>query len=186
MFKPPLIYCALLFVLIYTSACENDLSKVKAIELKQKGEVEITKVAEIIYSDSAHVKAKINTPIIYHYKTTTPYYEMPKGIEIIFYDLNQKQTSKVTSDYAIRREDQKMVELKKNVVATNAEGSTFKSEELIWDENLKRFYSNQLVTINTEKDAITGPGFWANEDFSYYEIKQGSGSFRFNEDGLNP
>jgi LPS export ABC transporter protein LptC len=168
------------------AACgENDLSKVKEIELKQKGEVEITKVAEIIFSDSTHVKAKINTPILYHHKTTTPFYEMPKGIEILFYDKDLKQTSKVTSEYAIRRESQKIVELKKNVVATNAEGSTFKSEELIWDENLKRFYSNQLVTINTGKDQITGPGFWANEDFSYYEIKQGSGSFRFNE-GLQP
>jgi hypothetical protein len=60
--------------LILFTACENDLSKVKEIELKQKGDVEITKGAQIIYSDSAYVKAKLNTPLLYHYKTAAPYY----------------------------------------------------------------------------------------------------------------
>lgn len=181
MFKSALNIFLLASSLFLFAACENDLSKVKAIEIKQKGEVEITKQAEIIYSDSAKVRAKLKTPILYNHKTSTPYYEMPKGIEVIFYDANLKQTSKVTSDYAIRKENQKVVELKKNVVAVNAEGRTFKSEELIWDENLKKFYSNKVVTINTDKATISGTSFWATEDFSYYEIKQGAGPIQFNQ-----
>ncbi|HET8829204.1 MAG TPA: LPS export ABC transporter periplasmic protein LptC [Pelobium sp.] len=172
----------LLGCFILVSCGGNDLSEVKEIELKQKEDIEITKGAEIIYSDSANVKAKLTTPILYHHKTNTPYYEMPKGIKVIFFDKDLKQTSTVTSDYAIRKENQRIVELRKNVVATNAEGKTFKSDELIWDENLKRFYSNKLVTINTDGNLITGPGFWSNEDFSYYEIKQGSGTFNFKDD----
>ncbi|MBU0697654.1 MAG: LPS export ABC transporter periplasmic protein LptC [Bacteroidetes bacterium] len=164
------------------AACENDMSKVKQIELKQKEEIEITKGAEIIYSDSARVKARLTTPILYNHKTAkNPFYEMPKGIVVIFYDDNLKQTSKVTSEYAIRKENEKIIELKKNVVATNAEGKTFKSEELIWDENLKRFYSNRVVTITTDKATISGTSFWATEDFSYYEIKQGAGPIQFNQ-----
>jgi LPS export ABC transporter protein LptC len=112
---------------------------------------------------------------------------MPQGIEVVFFDENLKQTSKVTSDYAIRKENQKIVELQRNVVAVNAEGRTFKSEELIWDENLKRFYSNKVVTIITDKATISGTSFWATEDFSYYEIKQGAGPIQFNGDmGLTP
>ncbi len=176
--------------LIILGSCENDLSKVKEIEKKQKGEVEITKGAQIIYSDSAHVKAKLNAAIIYHFKTATPYYEMPQGIEVLFFDKDLKQTTKVTSKYAIQRENQKIIQLKKEVVATNAEGSTFESEELIWDENTKKFYSNLPVTITLNKGLptqkiINGPGFWANEDFSYYEIRQGSGVFNFKGDGIS-
>ncbi|MBC7655258.1 MAG: LPS export ABC transporter periplasmic protein LptC [Oligoflexus sp.] len=183
------IFIFSLTLMIFAS-CENDLSKVKEIEKKQKGEVEITKGAEIIYSDSAYVKAKLTTPILYHYKTATPYYEMPKGIEILFFDKNLKQTTKVTSKYAIQRENQKIIQLKKNVVVVNAEGSTFESEELIWDENTKKFYSNLPVTITLNKGLptqkiINGPGFWANEDFSYYEIKQGSGVFNFKGNGIS-
>lgn len=182
MFKRAKYILIIPFIFVIFTACKNDLKKIKELELKQKGEVEITKQAEIIYSDSARVKAKIKTPILYHYKTTLPYYEMPKGIEVIFYDDNLNQTSKVTSDYAIRKENQKIVELRKNVVATNNKGETFKSEELIWDENQKRFYSNLLVSVITDKATISGTSFWAKEDFSYYEIKQGAGPIQFNQD----
>lgn len=168
-------------ILIFT-ACENDLNSVRAIELRQQGEVEFTKQAEIIYSDSARVKAKLKTPELYNHKTKDPYYEMPKGIEIVFYDEFLKQSSKVTSEYAIRKENQKIIELRKNVIAVNNKGETFKSEELIWDENLKRFYSNKVVNISTNKATISGTSFWATEDFSYYEIVQGAGPIQFNED----
>lgn len=163
------------------TGCENDLSNVRAIELRQQGEVEFTKQAEIIYSDSARVKAKLKAAELYHHKTKDPYYEMPKGIEVIFFDEFQKQTSKVTSEYAIRKENQRTIELRKNVVAVNNKGETFRSEELIWDENQKRFYSNKVVNISTNKATISGTSFWATEDFSYYEIVQGAGPIQFNE-----
>jgi LPS export ABC transporter protein LptC len=163
------------------AGCESDLKKVKEIELKQNGELETTKQAEIIYSDSTYVKAVLKAPILNHYKTNTPYYEMPKGIEVTFYDKYLKQTTKVTSDYAIQKENQKIIHLKRNVVATNIKGDTFKSEELIWDENQRRFYSNLPVIITTEKTDIHGPGFWANESFTYYEITQGTGAFEVDE-----
>ena len=163
------------------SGCENDLSNVRAIELRQQGEVELTTNAEIIYSDSAHVKAKLKAPKLFHHKTKDPYYEMPKGIEVVFFDAFLKQSSKVTSDYAIRKENQRTIELRKNVVAVNNKGETFRSEELIWDENQKRFYSNKVVNISTNKATISGTSFWATEDFSYYEIVQGAGPIQFNE-----
>lgn len=168
--------------LLFT-ACENDLSKVKQIELKQKEEVETTIGAQIIYSDSAKVKAKLTTPLLINHKSLKdPYYDMPKGITVVFYDDSLHESSRVTADSAIRKVNQKIVELHRNVVATNAKGQTFKSEELIWDENLKKFYSNRVVTITTDKATISGTSFWANEDFSYYEIKQGAGPIEFNDD----
>jgi LPS export ABC transporter protein LptC len=171
------------FFVVFTilTGCENDLSSVRAIELRQQGEVEFTKEAEIIYSDSARVKAKLKAPQLFNHKTKDPYYEMPKGIEVIFFDAFQKQTSKVTSEYAIRKENQRTIELRKNVIAVNNKGETFRSEELIWDENQKRFYSNKVVNISTNKATISGTSFWATEDFSYYEIVHGAGPIQFNE-----
>lgn len=164
-------------------ACgSGDLKKVEQINLQDTIQVDTTKGAEIIYSDSAKVKAKLKAPVLLYFKTKNPYYEMPKGIDVVFYDENLKPTSTVVSDYAIRRENEKTVELRKNVVAKNSEGKTFKSEELIWDENTKKFYSNTLVTIITDQATISGTSFWALEDFSYYEIKQGAGPIQFNTD----
>jgi LPS export ABC transporter protein LptC len=99
-------------------------------------------------------------------------------VTVIFFDENQQETSRVKADYAIRRERENRVELKRNVVVTNIKGETFKSDELIWDETLKRFFSDKLVTITSKDNILHGTSFWANEDFSYYEIVQSTGDLR--------
>ncbi len=170
------------FVLFSVTACENDLEKVKQVSLERLKPVKTSYDVEVIYSDSAKVKVKMDAPVVLQFETNDPYYEMPKGVKAVFFDENLKQTSTVTSEYAIRRENQKIVELRKNVVATNAKGETFKSEELIWDENQKRFYSNKIVNITTVGRTIMGTKFWSNEDFSYYEIAQGTGVFDVKDD----
>ena len=174
------IYGALFSVgILLQFGCENDLRDVEQISAKKLAvPVDKSTSVVIIYSDSALVKAKLITPELLNFKTDRPYLEMNKGVTVIFYDPNQQETSRVKSDYAIRRERENIVELKRNVVATNNKGETFKSEELIWDETKKRFYSNRLVSITSNENVLFGTSFWANEDFSYYEIVQSTGDIR--------
>lgn len=174
------IYAAVFYVgIILLFACENDLRKVEQISAKKMlVPVDKSTGVEIIYSDSAIVKAKLITPELLNFKTDKPYIEMNKGVTVIFYDRYQQESSRVRADYAIRRERENIVELKRNVVATNVKGETFKSEELIWDETKKRFYSNRLVSITSNQNILYGTSFWANEDFSYYEIVQSTGDLR--------
>jgi LPS export ABC transporter protein LptC len=164
------------FMMMVLLSCENDLKDVEKISAKKIAvPVDRSTGVEIIYSDSAVVKAKLITPELLHFKTSNPYYEMKKGVTIIFLDVNQQENSRVTADYAIRYENEKKVELKKNVVAVNQKGETFKSDELVWDENKKRFTSTKLVSITSAGNTLFGTSFWANENFSYYEITQSTG-----------
>lgn len=102
------------------SACENDLKKVEQISAKKLiVPVDKSTGVEIIYSDSAKVRAKLITPELLNFKTEKPYIEMKKGLTIIFYDQNQQETSRLKADYAIRYERENSVELKRNVVASN-------------------------------------------------------------------
>lgn len=174
------IYGAVFYVgIIMLFACENDLRKVEQISAKKLlVPVDKSTGVEIIYSDSAIVKAKLITPELLNFKTEKPYIEMNKGVTVIFYDQTQQESSRVKADYAIRRERENIVELKRNVVATNIKGETFKSDELIWDEAKSRFYSNKLVSITSNQNVLYGTSFWANEDFSYYEIVQSTGDLR--------
>jgi LPS export ABC transporter protein LptC len=109
---------------------------------------------------------------------------MNKGVTIIMYDENQSETSRIRADKGLRRQNEKIVELRNNVVVVNKKGETFKSEELIWNENTRRCYSNKLVSITTADQTIYGTSFWAPEDFSYYEISQSTGSFNVPQDKL--
>ena len=172
------IYSAVFYMSIMLHlACENDLRKVEQLSAKKLSiPVDKSTGVEIIYSDSTIVKAKIITPELLNFKTEKPYIEMNKGITIIFYDRLQQESSRVKADYAIRRERENIVELKRNVVVTNIKGETFKSDELIWDETKRRFYSNKLVTITSNQSVFYGTSFWANEDFSYYESAQSTGA----------
>lgn len=177
--------CRVIFFLVIASctmltACENDLRDVEKISSRMAGEsVEISKGVEIIYSDSARVKAKIMAPELKHFKTEMPYYEMKKGLTAIFYDTDQKETSHITADYGSWTESDESFELRDNVVVTNQEGKVFKSDELIWDATKRQFYSNKLVSIITPNQTIHGTKFWANDKFSYYEIQQSTGDFEY-------
>lgn len=173
-------YCLLLGAGTFThTGCVNDLRDVEKISSSNNSipTVDISTGVEIIYSDSAVVKAKITTPELLHFKTDKPYDEMKKGVKAIFFDENQQETSNIIADYAIRRGHENIIELRKNVVATNKDGKIFKSDELIWDNNQHRFYSNKLVTIITPNQTVYGTEFWANDKFTYYEIKQSTGDF---------
>jgi LPS export ABC transporter protein LptC len=167
--------CGLLFLLL---ACENNLKEVERIAA-QRITIPVDKSTgvDLIYSEGATVKAKLLTSELLYFKTSKPYYEMKKGLTIIFLNPQQQETSRVVADYGIRKELEKTMELRQNVVVTTKDGKTFKSEELIWDENARRFYSTKMVAIQTATQLIYGTGFWSNEDFSYYEIDQSTGNF---------
>ncbi|WP_419801814.1 LPS export ABC transporter periplasmic protein LptC [Mucilaginibacter sp.] len=180
----------MLLLPVFFSACENDLKKVQQISSKEVNKpVETTIGVDVIYSDSAKVKARMTAPIMLNYtetKTVKPYYEMPKGVHIDFFDLHQKIISTVTAEYAITKNLNKVIELHRNVVVVNDKGDTFKSEELIWDQNAKRFYSNQFSTLTrSDGNTISGSTFRCNEDLSSPEFLQATGKLNVNQ-GIAP
>ena len=138
----------------------------------------------VFYSDSAKVKAHMTTPLMIDhdgYRQNLPE-KCPKGVKIIFYDDDLKEKGTITSDYAIRYEKQNTVTFRKNVVATNAQGETFKSEELIYDQNAKKIYSNKAVQINMANgNLMYGTKFVSNENMYPWTIDNSNGIFHVDE-----
>jgi hypothetical protein len=71
---------------IFNLACENDVKQIKTIGDIEKLPTETLNDAEIFYSDSAQIVAKLNAKKINHYIGKRSYTVMPKGINIIFYN----------------------------------------------------------------------------------------------------
>lgn len=187
--KTALKWLMLLLPVLFWS-CENDLKKVRQISSKEvNNPVETTIGVDVIYSDSAKVKARMTAPVMLNHtaaKAEKSYYEMPKGVHIDFYDPKLKLISTVTADYAITKNLNKIIELHRNVVVVNDKGDTFKSEELIWDQAGKRFYSNQFSTLKTmDGNVISGSTFRCNEDLTEPEFNRSTGTFNVKQ-GLNP
>ncbi|MCX2573989.1 LptA/OstA family protein [Pedobacter sandarakinus] len=177
-------------MLLVVAACgTDDLKKANAISAKKITFTRDRTIGfEAIYSDSARVKARGWAPIM---DKVTPsngsvYEEMPKGVNIDFYNPNGTIDGNLVCDYAIRKEQLQETEFRKNVVVKNSKGDTFSSEELIWDEAKKIFYSNQRVYVKGADGSLgDGINFKAPQDFSSYEMETGSGQLNMKE-GVAP
>ena len=175
---------AVLISMLVVSACENSLDDIKKVT-SEDGNKPISRSmgVDIIYSDSAKVKANLTAPLMIDYTDAAkPYTEMPKGVKIVFYDDFLKEKGTITADYAVRREKENVIEFHKNVVATNAQGETFKSDELIDDQNKKKLSSSKPVQITmADGNVMYGTGFTSNESLYPWSITQSTGTFHVSE-----
>lgn len=171
---------ALFICMLILNSCENSLNDIKKIASNEEGKpISTSTGVDVIYSDSAKVKARLITPLmIDHDDAAKPYREMPKGVKIIFYDDNLKEKGTITSDYAVQREKENIIEFRKNVVASNSQGEVFKSDELIDNQTEKKLYSTKPVQIiMTNGNIMNGTGFNSNESLYPWHIDQATGTF---------
>ncbi len=166
---------------LFLTSCENDVAIVNSVTSvnEKSAAIESSKNVEFLYSDSAQVRSKLKSPLVEHFMGKKPYYEMAKGMEIIFYNKNYKEHSKLTANYGIGYdENNKMnvMEAKGNVIVINEKGDKLNTEHLTWNSLTKKIYTKEFVKITTKDEVIWGNGLEANEDFSEYEIKQVKGT----------
>lgn len=177
--RPGIIFGLAMFCLLQLSlsSCgEDDLKKAAKLSKKISLDTNRTTAVEIIYSDSAKVKAKGFAPVL---DKITPssgaiYQEMPKGVKIQFLDDLLKITGSITSDYAIMKETEKLIIFKRNVVVVN-QNLTFNTEELTWDQNKQMFFSPKGVVTQPDGSFANAVDFSAPQDFSYYKTGSGYG-----------
>ncbi len=172
------IIIIVVFVTTLCISCENSLEEVKIISDKKYIPVEHGKDVEILYSDSAKIKARLLASEMNRYRENPPYIEMPKGIKLYFYDGNQKINSTLTADYAkiIQSGDNNIMEAKRKVVVVNEKNETLKTEHLVWNQKDERIISDAFVTITTADEIIMGDGLESNQSFTKYKIKKMRGT----------
>ncbi|WP_262245764.1 LPS export ABC transporter periplasmic protein LptC [Parapedobacter soli] len=169
-------------------ACETDLKEVDRIAAIQAEEpVDISLGVTVVYSDSAVVKAQLTSPEMRHYNVEEPYYEFQKGVTIVFYDENQAETQRITSDYAIQKEASELIEFRGNVVITRADGSIIKTEELIHDQKANTFYNHVPIEayFKDGRGNLMGTSFTSDASFEDIVVQNMTGLHKF-EDGLAP
>lgn len=171
-----LCFVLCLLQLSLSSCGDDDLKKAAKLSDKSILNRDRTKNVDIIYSDSAKVKAQGFAPILDKVMPANGggYQEMPKGIKINFIDEFTKIKGSITSDYAIMRDTEKIATFKKNVIVVN-ETMTFNTEELVWDQNKRMFFSPKGVVTKPDGTVLNAVDFSATEDFSVINWANGSG-----------
>jgi len=160
--------------------------KVGQIDIEQKREqlpVLLTDSVTMLISDSGITRYRIESPewMVFD-KTPTPYQEFPKGIYLEQFDENLKVQASLKSNYAHYDENEEVWTLRGDVHALNLEGEQFDTQELRWDQQRHRVYSDSAIHITREKSIIEGVGFESNEKMTKYTILHPTGIFPVDED----
>ena len=170
------------FFLMVASSCKNDIIKVNEITYRDTFPCETAKNVEIIYSDSAKIVAKLNAPIINRYLAPNAHIELPKGMNLVFYDSVMKVKTSLSAKYAIKYNNTSVWEAHNDVVVTNEKGERLNTEKLVWDEKRRIIYSNSFVKITKPDEVLIGEGMDADESFDKWTIKKPKGSFNIKTD----
>lgn len=172
----PFLGIAMLFF-----SCANKIEKIKEVAAGDKLAGIEAENFQMIYSDSTIVRFKLITPKLIRYdKTDDPFMEFPDGVEIEKFNAQMEQIASITSNYARYYEKERRWEAKNNVVAVNPQGDTLKTEQLIWDEDKGKIYSEQFVKIIRKDQVIKGIGFESDQNLTNYKIDQVKGSMYVN------
>jgi len=172
----------LFFVLLFLSACQNDLSEIEKVVPREDAFTETAHDVRLVYSDSAVVKVQVEGPKMVRYLAKEdPRDEFPGGIEVSFFSGGRNVNSTLTSKFAVRYEGKKQITVRDSVVWISKKGEKLETEELIWNEDDEKVHSNRYVRITNEEEIIYGYGFEANQDFTEWRIKQIEGRMKVEE-----
>jgi LPS export ABC transporter protein LptC len=131
------------------------------------------------YSDSAKMVLRLTAPKQNEMQNGDKIF--PDGMHVVFYE-NEKETSTIDSKYGILSKETGIYTLRDDVVVINkTEGKKINSEELNWEHEKKRIFTDKFVKIETPTEILMGNGLEANEDFSRYRILKPTGTFTINQ-----
>ena len=165
-------------VLAVLFSCRGDLETIETITREEEGPVESAFNVEIIYSDHGHVRMIMHAGQMDRFQGEENFLEMPDGIHVVFYDTLMQETSSLSARYAISYEDSELIEARNDVIVINELGERLNTEELIWDQQKERIYSEKFVKVTTEEEVLYGEGFEADERFDQWRILRPHGTFQ--------
>ncbi len=164
-------------MLFFVWSCSDGKIEVNKHTLKREA-IPALKGHEIttIISDSGVARYRITTPewLVFD-KVKEPYWLFPKGIHFERFAPNYEVDAHMTSKQAKYHESISLWEFNGDVVVKNLQDEVFETEQLFWDENRKRIYSDKEITITQQTKIIKGVGFESNSSLTRYTIRRPTG-----------
>ncbi|XZF14768.1 LPS export ABC transporter periplasmic protein LptC [Chitinophagaceae bacterium MMS25-I14] len=175
---PGILFSALLFL----SACHNDPKEVSALTGGSVAQEDKATDVTIIYSDGGKVKARLYAKeFIRNDKAKYPYTDMKKRVYVEFFNDSMKVDNTLSAKYARYYDAQQNVLVRDSIVVKNRKGEQLNTEELVWNQQKQRFFTEKFVRITTPTRMLYGDGLEANQDFTWYTIKHLKGTVQVNK-----
>jgi LPS export ABC transporter protein LptC len=161
------VYCFLL------SACEE--AKEEAKKQEYKGPISEVYGINMTYSDSAKLVVRVSTEAQLTMANEDKKY--PKEVRVFFFDKFGNNNTKLRGDSAVYVKSTNLYRIMGRVQINNqVKNEVLETDELFWNPNTKKIYSDKPVDIKTPDQTIHGVGMDSNQDFTQYTIRRISNS----------
>jgi len=182
-----LCFCMIAVGLFYS--CKNDIETINALSNELNLPNQSGKNFEVQYTDSGKLQVIFKAPLVERYINKGDegsYYEFSQGIEIQFFDKTETLESIVTARHGLYYEDKNLGIASDSVVGRNiTTGEQLNTEELFWDRENQKIYSNVFTKITNEDGVYFGEeGFQSDQNFDNYKLIGSSGTVRVRDEEI--
>lgn len=131
-----------------------------------------------LVSDSGITRYRVTTEEWLMFdKKNPPYWAFEKGVYLEKFDSLYRVDASIKADTAYFYERKKLWDLRGNVSIRSLKGEKFDTQQLFWDQNKQKVYSDKFIRIEQQDKIITGYGFESNQQMTKYTIRDTEGIF---------
>lgn len=122
-------------------------------------------------SDSGYTRYRIDAPLWLVYdEGEDPFWRFPDGLELEQYDTEMQPQANVACDSALYLYRRRLWRLDGTVVMVNTDRDSFLTQQLFWDQNAHKIYSDSFIHIVRSDRIIEGYGFESDENMRSYTV----------------
>lgn len=161
------IFFLLVFLMTVLVSCQDEVDS-SMLEVYQ-GPTSVAYDVELLHSDSAIIRTNLKAKKQLEYPTGD--FEFPEGIDISFFDKEGTLTTTMRADRGYYINSDNLYRGEGDVQVHNLEkDQKLSSEELFWNPNTERIYTEKFVTIQEKETIFNGTGMEADQGFNEYKL----------------
>lgn len=171
--------CALFY------ACVNSVQEVNDFLADKNLPISESEHLVHVYKDSGNIVFRLKTPLMLDFsnRTSHPYSEFPKGVELVTIDRSGSDSTTIVGNYGISYTKTRISEIIGDVeVHRHGQNSKLTTSQLYWDQNTHYIFTEKPFVLTLEQDTIHGVGFESRQNLQGWVLKEVHGGLELKEE----
>ncbi|MGL6022933.1 MAG: LPS export ABC transporter periplasmic protein LptC, partial [Chitinophagaceae bacterium] len=167
------IYVLLICIII---SCGNSDETLDTI-MNPSIQIDRIKNMTTLITENGRLKMYMYATKLNKYNNDSSRFNFPQGVNMTLYNDSIKPETFCIAKYADYWKKTGLLLLKDSVVIWNTKGDTLMSNELWWDKNTEKIYTNEPIFIHQPGSRMKGTCWRSNDNLTNYSICNMEGIF---------
>ena len=170
-------------LLLTVGSCKDDsTSVVSHATAPERVPTMTTTDVQTVISDSGNTRYRIAAPVWNMFEEAkAPHWTFPKGVTCEELDNNFNMVTSIKCDSAYFDKVKSLWTLTGNVRISNVNNDLILTDQLMWDQQAHKMFSDAFIHIEKQGRIIEGYGYESNERLTTYKLRQVEAIFPIDE-----